>query len=167
MHPDCGNVKLETITDLVQKRAELQRQLVLKIEEIEVKTFQSIQNRRAAIVEHFFMGGFHEKYQDLVEGIFLGTKTIHLNGEIAEEFYWRLKDSNDKLARAESETIKYFKREMERISVPLINLEQEVLNYYSQYSQVMPHKHEREFHISQIKQRDTNFGSSIIPREAL
>lgn len=70
------------------------------------------------------MNGFSEKYQDIIQGIFLGTKTIQLNGEEAENFYWRLKDSHSKLQRAETETIKYFKREMERISVPLITLEQ-------------------------------------------
>ena len=43
------------------------------------------------------MNGFSEKYQDIIQGIFLGTKTIQLNGEEAENFYWRLKDSHSKL----------------------------------------------------------------------
>ena len=51
---------------------------------------------------------------------------------------------------------------MERISVPLINLEQEVLKEYLKRSQVMTMDEEKKLSLSQLQSRDSNFGSTII-----
>lgn len=111
--------------------------MVAKMEETEVKTFQSIQSRRTSLLEDFFMKGFEDVYGDIIQSVYFGKKTISMNGDMAEEFYWRLKESNSKLPRIESEMVKFFKREIERIAAPAIKLEEDVLEQYIRRARVM------------------------------
>lgn len=68
------------------------------------------------------MKGFEKNYGEIIESVYFGKKTISMNGDMAEDFYVRLKESNSKLPKIESEMIKFFKREIERISAPAIKL---------------------------------------------
>lgn len=56
----------------------------------------------------------------MVESLYFGSKKFAFQGKLADELYWKLRESNSRMVRAEDDGIKHFKREMERVAAPFM-----------------------------------------------
>lgn len=89
-----------------------------------------MQKKWNEILEGFFLGSFSEKFEGIVKSLYFGDNKMAFTGEIVEQFYWQLRDSNSRMEKTESDIVKSYKREMERIAIPFLTQRRKMLGDY-------------------------------------
>lgn len=58
-----------------------------------------MQRKWNEVLEGFFLSSFNEKFEGIIKSIYFGENKMTFTGDVVEQFYWQLRDSNSRMEK--------------------------------------------------------------------